>query len=113
MVATQPTPTSWSSSRVSSTSNLEGGLEDGDAHTRKIGDGTEIRSGSGDDVNVFEDFGDPNADAAPTPAAATSETTGGIESGGEKSASSRLMEMIGVGGGAGGAEQPDDAEDIV
>lgn len=98
------------SSRVSSTSNLEGGLEDGDAHTRKIGDGTEIRSGSGDDVNVFEDFGDPNADAAPTPAAATAEatevSTGGIESGGEKSASSRLMEMIGVGGGAGGAEQP-------
>ena len=94
------------SSRVSSASNLEGALEDGDAHTRKIGDGTEIRSGSGDDVNVFEDFGDPNADAAPTPAAATSKATGGIESGGDKSASSRLMEMIGVGGGAGGADQP-------
>ena len=94
------------SSRANSSSNLEGGLEDGDAHTRKIGDGTEIRSGSGDDVNVFEDFGDPNSDSAPAPAAATSETTGGIESGGEKSASSRLMEMIGVGGGAGGAEQP-------
>jgi len=96
------------SSRVSSASNLEGGLEDdGDAHTRKIGDGTEIRSGSGDDVNVFEDFGDPNSDAGPTAAATTSESKGGIESGGEKSASSRLMEMIGVGGGGGGgAQQP-------
>jgi hypothetical protein len=92
------------SSRVSSASNLEGGLEDGEEqHTRKIGDGTEIRSGSGDDVNVFEDFGDPNADAAPT--AATSESTGGIESGGEKSASSRLMDMIGVGGRGGGSSQ--------
>ena len=92
------------SSRVSSASNLEGGLEDEEEQqTRKIGDGTEIRSGSGDDVNVFEDFGDPNVDAAPT--AATSESTGGIESGGEKSASSRLMDMIGVGGRGGGSAQ--------
>jgi len=73
-----------------------------DAHTRKIDShrplastGTEIRSGSGDDVNVFEDFGEPNVEDA-------SAETGGIASGGEKSASSRLMEMIGVGGASSG-----------
>ena len=95
--------------RGSSSGDLgtSGGADD--AHTRKIdshrplaSSGTEIRSGSGDDVNVFEDFGDPNvedSDPAPAPTAAE---TGGIEAGGEKSASSRLMEMIGVGGAPGG-----------
>jgi hypothetical protein len=51
--------------------------------------GTTIRSGSGDDVNVFEDFGEPEARAkndGPT-----------IKSGDEaQTASSRLMQMIGV-----------------
>lgn len=50
--------------------------------------GTTIRSGSGDDVNVFEDFGAPNNNDA------------GIKSGNVESvsASSRLMQMIGVEG---------------
>ena len=48
--------------------------------------GTTIRSGSGDDVNVFEDFGAPE-EASDEPA---------IKSGDEQSASSRLMQMIGV-----------------
>ena len=50
--------------------------------------GTTIRSGSGDDVNVFEDFDKPNNNDA------------GIKSGNVESvsASSRLMQMIGVEG---------------
>lgn len=48
--------------------------------------GTTIRSGSGDDVNVFEDFDDnPQAQAGPVKAADE-----------DPSASSRLMKMIGV-----------------
>jgi len=67
--------------------------------------GTTIRSGSGDHVNVFEDFGDESGgeDAA---AAIGADSVGGeedndlpIKSGnGENNASSRLMKMIGVAG---------------
>lgn len=53
--------------------------------------GTTIRSGSGDDVNVFEDFGEPEEGAA---AAGTEKTA--IKSGDEQTPSSRLMQMIGV-----------------
>jgi hypothetical protein len=62
------------------------------------GVGTTIRSGSGDDVNVFEDFAHPDVSA----------NKEAIKSGGEsKSASSRLMEMIGVSTGEGKvAENP-------
>jgi len=64
------------------------------------GVGTTIRSGSGDDVNVFEDFAAPGTDASANKEA--------IKSGGEsQSASSRLMEMIGVSTGEGKvAENP-------
>ena len=62
-----------------------------DSHRPLASTGTEIRSGSGNNVNVFEDFGAPG------------EANGGkagedaIKNGGEKNtASSRLMEMIGV-----------------
>jgi hypothetical protein len=50
--------------------------------------GTTIQSGSGDDVNVFEDFGAPDEEGEPEP----------ISKGGDvdASASSRLMQMIGV-----------------
>ncbi|GFH61637.1 hypothetical protein CTEN210_18113 [Chaetoceros tenuissimus] len=50
--------------------------------------GTTIRSGSGDDVNVFEDFDAPNANNDAV-------KSGNVES---TSASSRLMQMIGVEG---------------
>eukprot|EP00804_Cyclotella_cryptica_P024270 CCRYP_012549-RC/>CCRYP_012549-RC protein AED:0.08 eAED:0.08 QI:405/1/1/1/0.5/0.28/7/635/1156 len=69
--------------------------------------GTTIRSGSGDHVNVFEDFGDEEEEAAEeeqgTSAAESSkkgedEEEVAIKSGNEMSASSRLMKMIGVGG---------------
>lgn len=51
------------------------------------GTGTTIRSGSGNNVSVFEDFDEPTADEAP------------IKSGnGTNAASSRLMSMIGVSG---------------
>jgi hypothetical protein len=53
--------------------------------------GTTIRSGSGDNVNVFEDFDDPavaaEAESEPVPIKALDE---------DPSASSRLMKMIGV-----------------
>ncbi len=64
-------------------------------------EGTTIRSGSGDHVNVFEDFGDPESSGS-TSAAATTSTTAdtnarpAIKAGDEQSASSRLMQMIGV-----------------
>jgi hypothetical protein len=59
--------------------------------------GTTIRSGSGDDVNVFEDFDAPSEgeDAEEQPAAAgeTAPIKGGDE---DRDATSRLMAMIGV-----------------
>jgi len=54
--------------------------------------GTTIRSGSGDDVNVFEDFGAP---AEPKTIPAVDENT---DSEPQENASSRLMKMIGVQG---------------
>jgi hypothetical protein len=51
--------------------------------------GTTIRSGSGDNVNVFEDFDDPAVEAEPEPAPIRSSDE-------DPSASSRLMKMIGV-----------------
>lgn len=54
--------------------------------------GTAIRSGSGDDVNVFEDFGAPEL-AQETRAAVPPAVKGGGE---QSTASSRLMSMIGV-----------------
>lgn len=70
-----------------------------DPHRPLASIGTTIRSGSGDDVNVFEDF-DENP---PTPAAeATSASSAASEQTSVKSAdedptaSSRLMKMIGV-----------------
>uniref|UniRef100_A0A7S4QU95 GYF domain-containing protein n=2 Tax=Ditylum brightwellii TaxID=49249 RepID=A0A7S4QU95_9STRA len=57
--------------------------------------GTTIRSGSGDDVNVFEDFGVPTAiEQVPPKALDSSEI--GIKGGEEMSVSSRLMQVIGV-----------------
>ena len=56
--------------------------------------GTTIRSGSGDDVNVFEDFDDPDQNEGEIEQPAVVE---GIKSAVEDpSASSRLMAMIGV-----------------
>jgi len=65
--------------------------------------GTTIQSGSGDHVNVFEDFGDPASEAGPANSGAGEEVNKGedvpIKSGtAEMSASSRLMKMIGVSG---------------
>lgn len=57
--------------------------------------GTQIRSGSGDNVNVFEDFDDPAANGGEgeiTQPALEPGSTGGED----PSASSRLMAMIGV-----------------
>jgi hypothetical protein len=51
--------------------------------------GTTIRSGSGDNVNVFEDFDDPASEAEPEPAPIKASAE-------DPSASSRLMKMIGV-----------------
>ena len=74
--------------------------------------GTTIQSGSGDDVNVFEDFDDP-ANEPPTPSAEekipepSQETTvvkGATE---DPTASSRLMAMIGV-----NPDRSNDAEGI-
>lgn len=49
--------------------------------------GTTIKSGSGDNINVFEDFGAPEDDNVAENA---------IKSGNDQTASSRLMQMIGV-----------------
>jgi len=85
------------------------GAEDDTAHNVKVDPrrplaaaGTTIRSGSGDDVNVFEDFDEDDVDGENAP---TSEiSSGGVTKAGEDSnASSRLMKMIGVESkGAGG-----------
>lgn len=60
--------------------------------------GTTIRSGSGDDVNVFEDFAPPAVDEPAPPVASENEEEeeAGIRPGDATSASSRLMKMIGV-----------------
>jgi len=83
--------------------------------------GTTIRSGSGDDVNVFEDFGDESGgeDVASSIGDTVTDTEGEeedlpIKSGNESNASSRLMKMIGVAGtgeaagglGSGGGGDP-------
>jgi hypothetical protein len=73
--------------------------------------GTTIRSGSGDHVNVFEDFGGVDEDAAVTEVEEEEEDLP-IKSGtGESNASSRLMKMIGVSGTgeASGGGSPTDA----
>lgn len=72
------------------------GAEDNHNHTvdssRPLaGSGTTIRSGSGNDVSVFEDFDEPAADATTEEAP----IKGGNEA---NAASSRLMQMIGVSG---------------
>jgi hypothetical protein len=54
--------------------------------------GTTIRSGSGDDVNVFEDFDDPASEAILSSVEAETIKAAGAD----PSASSRLMDMIGV-----------------
>lgn len=65
-------------------------------------EGTTIRSGSGDDVNVFEDFEDPDSTMQTSTSTTAKSKDGGsnnepsIKSGDEQSASSRLMQMIGV-----------------
>ena len=80
--------------------------------------GTTIRSGSGDDVNVFEDFGAPTE--SKTILGVDNEDDNKEET--EDSASSRLMKMIGVEGSgdvsgsklmsswgaSGGSEEPDE-----
>lgn len=89
-----------------------GGMENDDSFlghnvdpTRPLAStGTTIRSGSGDHVNVFEDFGDEPGGEEAVPVVA--DTKGGeeeedllIKSGNEENnASSRLMKMIGVAG---------------
>lgn len=68
--------------------------------------GTTIRSGSGDHVNVFEDFGEEEEEEAEEQGTLSVESAGKeqeeedvpIKSGNEMSASSRLMKMIGVAG---------------
>jgi hypothetical protein len=78
-----------------------------DASRPLASSGTTIRSGSGDHVNVFEDFGDDEEEEAP---AASEEEDVAIKSGNENSASSRLMKMIGVGGsGEAAASAAEDA----
>ena len=87
--------------------DIRGNTENGDANghdhnvnpTRPLASaGTTIRSGSGDNVNVFEDFDAPRAAAAAAAAAAANDDP--IRSGDDaKSASSRLMQMIGVSSG--------------
>jgi hypothetical protein len=87
--------------------------------------GTTIRSGSGDHVNVFEDFGEEEEEGETGGGlneGETKEEEVGIKSGNEMSASSRLMKMIGVGGSgeaamASGAEEDktpaETTEDVV
>ena len=72
----------------------EGG-DDGNHHTVKVDPkrplasiGTTITSGSGDDVNVFEDFDAPSESDNDAPAVRSGDA--------DPSASSRLMQMIGV-----------------
>lgn len=101
------------SKRVSDSNGGIGGAleEDEEGVTHKVdssrplaGTGTTIRSGSGDGVNVFEDFGDDEEEEK--------EDDIPIKSGtGANSASSRLMGMIGVAGtgeasGSGGKAEP-------
>ncbi len=69
-------------------------------------EGTTIRSGSGDDVNVFEDFGEPESKASSN---SKESSAAPIKSGDEQSASSRLMQMIGVGGGEAGNNNSNDS----
>ena len=69
--------------------------------------GTTIQSGSGDDVNVFEDFDDPASEPPTPPNEATTpesdQKDAAVKSGTEDpSASSRLMAMIGVNPNRGG-----------
>ena len=70
--------------------------------------GMTIRSGSGDHVNVFEDFGDEEEPEDSSPGEKEEDVP--IKSGNEMSASSRLMKMIGV-GGSGNTDAPAMVED--
>lgn len=79
--------------------------------------GTTIRSGSGDHVNVFEDFGGVDEDAAATEVGEEEEDLPIKSSTGQSNASSRLMKMIGVsgtgeasGGGSPTAANPTDSD---
>ena len=117
------------------TSNNGGGMESEGANDEDVGEdavtrtvdlsrplastGTTIRSGSGDHVNVFEDFGGVDEDAAATEVEVEEEEEDlPIKSStGETNASSRLMKMIGVsgtgeasGGGSPTAANPTDSD---
>lgn len=58
--------------------------------------GTTIYSGSGDDVNVFEDFDEPAAELTSTTTTESAESAGVKGASEDPTASSRLMAMIGV-----------------
>ena len=77
-----------------------------DASRPLASSGTTIRSGSGDHVNVFEDFGDEEEE---TTAENKNEEDVAVKSGSEMSASSRLMKMIGVGGSGEATASSEDA----
>ena len=99
-------------SGASSVSDSDGNQNDQSVNaTRPLASaGTTIRSGSGDDVNVFEDFGEPEKNGSVTNV--DSNNTSPIKSGEKQSASSRLMQMIGVGGknGSNEAKMNDEGE---
>ena len=85
------------SSKELDSGSLRSSNKDDDAHDHAVNPsrplasaGTTIRSGSGDHVNVFEDFGDPSDPSH------NDNSVEAIRSGDAQSASSRLMEMIGV-----------------
>ena len=71
-----------------------------DPHRPLASVGTTIKSGSGDDVNVFEDFDEPgSSDSTPTavdPTAAKTEPNNPSIGAKDSDATSRLMAMIGV-----------------
>lgn len=97
----QGSTTSSNSSHKPSSSDLtvdsDGGIHNHNVNPRRplASEGTTIRSGSGDNVSVFEDFGEPEAKISITKDN-TDESRNSIKSGDEQTASSRLMQMIGV-----------------
>ena len=84
----------------SGNSSQKGGSDgDGEVNDRHVNpkrplasEGTTIRSGSGDNVSVFEDFDEPDMSNKDT----SEESRNSIKAGEEQTASSRLMQMIGV-----------------
>ena len=80
-----------------------------DPHRPLASEGTTIKSGSGNDVNVFEDFGMPTEDDQSS-GANDGQDEAGIKSGHEESASSRLMGMIGVKPGGSGENETESNE---